>query len=691
MLDQQTPPQATGDDIRHDSNNDTRSTPLDTAKRWESSGIFVKTQRDLTSTLWRLRRQIVPHLVTGGVAGAGLAAHSIAAPGGMPAWMLALVTAAGGAMTTATAWKAMLRRRPRWANRVLGAGMFASAWLATTPFGVTIEQAGALLAADYAFGAAWWRANRIGCPLPDAIEEPAEEEITEIDEIVADWDQYVACDGGPLPKSRLVNPQITPHTQSFELEFWRGRQSLSTAFANLEKIAGGLDRDVDEIILEGPPKVPGQRRSAARARFQVITNSPIAGDVNFTGPRRDGGMLNLGPFADGAGDASWRLYTPGSMWSGVIIGGTGIGKSRLVENIAISALSGGDTIIIYVDPQGGVSSPALADNARVFIPGVNIDMLLEALLAGIAARGEENAAEGWIGFTASSERPGILTIIEECHRPFADKETAAKASYVAREGRKVGFALLTVSQYPGLVTFGNNEALRSSIMEGNGIVLRSTSNQTKGLMPGLDVDPKTLPKIPGYGYILGSAENGSRTAPFRNRDTGDDSEATGRWLAAQPAPQIDPLLANAFARSRGGFLFDEVDDATAQRRDLARARVEAMRNGLDPDVVAPRPTVALTRPAPTAAATDEELGELIEFPRALTAEQVRTPHRPTRTEELSASQQAVLEAVALGATRPSEIEEHTGLKHRRVAELLKELVAAGYLTQPRYGRYERAA
>lgn len=60
-------------------------------------------------------------------------------------------------------------------------------------------------------------------------------------------------------------------------------------------------------------------------------------------------------------------------------------------------------------------------------------------------------------------------------------------------------------------------------------------------------------------------------------------------------------------------------------------------------------------------------------------------------EDLSESHRAVLAAVAGGAKRPTEIEAVIGLKHRRVADLLKELVTAGYLIQPQYGRYERAA
>lgn len=58
---------------------------------------------------------------------------------------------------------------------------------------------------------------------------------------------------------------------------------------------------------------------------------------------------------------------------------------------------------------------------------------------------------------------------------------------------------------------------------------------------------------------------------------------------------------------------------------------------------------------------------------------------------LTGSRRAVVEAVAAGATRPKEIEDVTGLKHRRIAELLKELVETGHLIQFRYGRYQAAA
>lgn len=665
--------------------------------KWQAAGLLPGFRRDLASTTWRLRRQILPHAITGGVACAGLAAHACAAGGG-GAGIMSMLMAAGSFPAAWVWWKATKRRRPRWSNHVLGAGVVGASWLTLAPFGMGPEQGAALLAAEYAFASGWWRAKRITALMDDEVEVDEEEQhtgpTTLAEQIIADWDEFVACDGGPLPNARLSNPVTTKHTIAFDLEFWRGRQSLTTALAKLDNIAGGVDRDADEIIIEGLPKnltAGGQRRSSARARFQIITDSPIAGDMDFTGPRRNGGMLDLGPFADGSGEAQWRLYTPGSMWSGVIIGGTGSGKSRLVENLVISALSGGDTIVIYVDPKQGGSSPALAEHTY-YVPSALTPLLVDGLLTAIEDRGEENAAEGWTGFDPSPKRPGVLVVVEECHGPFANKHEAVRWARVAREGRSVGFGIAAISQYPGQVTFGNNEALRSSIMQGNGVVLHSKSNQTKGLMPGLTVDPKLLPDIPGYAYLLGNDEAGTRTAPWRNRNTGTDSKVTGAWIAAQPVPDMDPLLANAFARSGAASLFADRETAAQRRRETARARVEAMRNGLDPDAVVPRPRARETAVLTQTASSDENLGEVIEFPGPLTVEQLREEWQGTAAPlELSDSHRAVLAAVANGRKRPSEIEAAIGLKHRRVAELLKELVQAGHLIQPQYGRYETAA
>lgn len=63
----------------------------------------------------------------------------------------------------------------------------------------------------------------------------------------------------------------------------------------------------------------------------------------------------------------------------------------------------------------------------------------------------------------------------------------------------------------------------------------------------------------------------------------------------------------------------------------------------------------------------------------------------TGSDGLSHSHRAVLAAVNAAHVRPRDVERAVGLKHRRVADLLKDLVESGDLTQPRYGRYQAAA
>lgn len=648
------------------------------AGRWTAEGLFGRVRADAYDTAVRHRAQIAPHAVTGAVLTAGLGMDAVVAAGGMSPAAAALAAAAVSAPTVAGLVLRARARGSEWVRRILVGGSAAAGWLVAAPFGVEPVSVAALVAGEYLLTARWWQTHRLGYPtdtdeVPEPIDavEPAFEPLTPVEQIVADWDEYIACSGGPLQNSRLIAPQQHQHGYAFTLQLWRGRHTLTTAIAALDKLASGLDCGVDQLIVESHPLLKGE----ANCRFQLITNSPIIGNVVFDGPRRRGGMLELGPYADGSGEALYRLYTPGSMWSGVIIGGTGIGKSRVIENIVISALSGGDTEYWFLDPARGGSSPALAEHADWFVTMDQVDDMLDAALAELDARAEENAVEGWTGFTPSPGRPGLLIVADEFHVAAADHERAERFGRIAREGRKLGMALLVADQYPGLKTFGGNEALRSSVMEGNAIVLRSTSNQTGGLMAGLTVDPKTLPRIRGYAYVQGSEENGVRTAPFRNRNTEPEGgPGAGRWLTAQPRPGLDTLMVTA-TLAAGTAYRDRRTCATAGR-DGSRARVESLRNGHVPADMLQGGKDTVTVLAPN----------VVEFPAFRVIE---TP--AGHSTALSASHQAVLDAVANGVTRPADIEVAVGLKHRRVAALLADLVTSGHLTKTGYGRYQSAA
>ena len=648
--------------------------------RWNVEGTISRVRADAYDTAVRLRTQIAPHAITGSILVAGLGMDAVVAAGGVSAPAMALMAGAASATSVAGMVLRARRRGSEWARRILLGGAAATGWLVAAPYGVDTVGVAALVAGEYAVAARWWQTRRPGYPTDSPAEkapvlEPVPEPLTPVEQIVADWDEYIACQGGPLQNSRLIAPQKHKHGYAFTLQLWRGRHTLTNAIAALDRLASGLACRVDEIIVESHPLL----KDEASCRFQFLTSSPIAGNLVFDGPRRSGGLLDLGPYADGSGEAQYRLYTPGSMWSGVIIGGTGIGKSRVAENIVISAISGGDTVYWFIDGQNGSSSPALRDNADWYGGNTDAPSIADAAVAILDARSEENAVMGWTGFTPSPRRPGLLIVIDESHNPFKESVEADKYARIAREGRKVGLGLLVIDQFPHVKTFGGSEELRSSVMEGNALVFRSTSHSTGQLMPGLTVDPKTLPKIPGYGYVQGSEETGLRTAPFRNRDTNaPGGPGPSRWLAAQKTPELDVLSATATLAA--GTAYQDRRTSTTTGQAGSRARVEALRNGhLPADML--KGTTG-TAQAPT-------IAQVIEFPTFKLIEQ--GPSTTREGSELSSSHQAVLDAVNAGCARPADIEQRVGLKHRRVAAILADLVQSGRLTKTGHGRYQAAA
>lgn len=370
------------------------------------------------------------------------------------------------------------------------------------------------------------------------------------------------------------------------------------------------------------------------------------------------GDIGMGPYADGAGEALYHLYAGGGMWSGVLIGGTGIGKSRIIESLAIGAMASACTVVWFIDPQGGASSPALSKHADWYVDeGGAVTMLNAALRVG-KARADENTYEGWIGFTPSPARPGLLIIIDECHKIFTP-EMAKRWSNVAREFRKVGVALLCASQYPGLETFGGNEALRSSIMAGNVIAMKTASNSAGQIMAGLQIDPKTLPNIKGYGWLQDTDPDG-RSAPFRNRLAVDPDA----WMAAQPKSVLDTLASTA-----AGEAYQRRAEIAETRRAELRSYVEALRNGLMP-VEAPlretgRPNLRVVED------TDLDLPE---------------PLRPA-PDGLSEAERAICAALADGAEAPKDLAEATGYTERHVNNLLKPLIDRRIAVRIGRGRY----
>ncbi|MDQ3030766.1 MAG: hypothetical protein M3R09_12225, partial [Actinomycetota bacterium] len=384
------------------------------------------------------------------------------------------------------------------------------------------------------------------------------------------WDTNIRDRGGQMKGAELSRPAPFEHGDSHTVQLVPGVQHLGTAQAALPLISSGMHRPIDQLVLEQHP----DREDPTVLRLQVVTRSPIKQTVWFDQPRHEDGRIALGPYADGCGDAAWRLYTEDSMWGGFVLGGIGSGKTKLIELIALSAIARGDTYVIYIDGQSGASSPVLFNHPDIWSAGPDGSMRVLAALERISRwRNKENRVMGLPGFTPSPERPGILTIIDECHRIFP--QAAGRWADLATEDRKLGKAYLAADQHSGLTdVFGGQDRLRSALLSGNGAAMRTTSRIAGNLIPGLDLNPFDLPVLPGYGYLVAPEGSGGRTAPFRGRRIPGSREKTAD--PSLPVPSVEEWferltmveLDGPAARAAGPDFTERHERAEAERSAL---------------------------------------------------------------------------------------------------------------------------
>lgn len=387
---------------------------------------------------------------------------------------------------------------------------------------------------------AWWKHHPVGRGKRKAAS-------TGVQEL---WVANVSSDG---QMKGATLPAVIPfeHGSSYTVQLVPGKQHIGMARANLPLISSGLRTPLDRLIIEQHPEHP---KDPTLLRMQVIENSPIEQTVWFDKPRHDNGRSLLGPYGDGVGEATWRIYTPGSMWGGFVLGGIGSGKTRLIESIALTALDMGNTVIFYIDGQDGASSPTLFKHATWSAGADGAMRILGALERIMHWRNKENRARGLSGFTPSAERPGIFVIIDEAHAILT--QAAKRWLEIVRTCRKLGIGVLAADQNSGLPdVFGGEDALRANLLSGNGLGLRTNSRIAGALLPGLEFDLYDLPVLPGFGYTIAAKGSDARTAPFRGRFLPDEDyvkehgavpvPTVEEWFSRYPALELDRAAARA--------------------------------------------------------------------------------------------------------------------------------------------------
>lgn len=429
--------------------------------------------------------------------------------------------------------------------------------------------------------ARWWQAHRpvrsvaaVAPPVPPTGEHP----------VARKWRTLVACQTGPLPGSKLTTVKNEPYGVSAVLELVPGRQDIEGARAAISKISTALGIHVPDILIEHTEPTEDRRTpDPSQLQLRLVTSGSMTTITPLEGQRYVDGRIRLGPYADGEGEAMWRLYTQDSMWGGFLAGSTGSGKSSLTDDLALAAWQSRNTIVIYLDPKNGGSSPRIYERAHWAI-GNDPSMwrrVEHGLIELIEARGlENNVRLHTSGFTPSRERPGVLVIVDESH-VVVTRDTAARWGRIAREGRAVGVAAVLASQIYGLESFGGDDAVRANITAGNTVAMRVSKNQAS-MIQDIPLDPSKLPKVPGLGLI-----DDGREAAFRAAYS--DGETVAAMMDAalvEAAPGLDRLAAGALDHGSSGA-YGRRHEIAEQSLVNAEQRLAAYESGVAIDTSGP--------------------------------------------------------------------------------------------------------
>lgn len=657
---------------------------------------------------WPLRHQAAPLLTLGTLWGAGAAAADI--PGASGPVLLGWTAAAGAG------WLARRRRHPAgpgrrqaW-RRSLRTAAAGGGWLAlATVEGAWGWPAATLWVGGYAMAAPWWARHQIPVPtppeppaLPPARPAPMLEVREPEPQIPQLWAQRVGATGRILAGSYLTSPTTIGPANAWTIQLNPGVHTTDTARSNTPLIASALSLDIDQVTVD---RHPGGGADRAQILIVDAASNPLRRTNPHPGPEivydPDTGYGQVGIYADET-PARWAFYIPGwGLAGGYVNGGIGSGKSTLMTNVVTIAAHTRYLSVWAGDPQGGQSMPAVI--RRATWPARDLDEILLQLRAAAKAidiRGALNGLRGVELHIPTPAEPGILLVLDEIHKIFIrGSEHAKLASLIAREGRKAAVAIIGADQYPGLPTFGDDEALRSSMFAKNLAVLRSSSNIAKGLIPGLELNPRDLPDrwpdgtpTSGLGYLVGE-----RTAPWRGWYT----PHADAWMAAAPQVDLDRVTAQ--------FIGTDYTDRRA-RADAARATQARRIADLDPTalaaLIAADPTLATAlrnhRPAPTRPAspppTPAAAAKPVTFtiPAAPTLRLPTTPPGPPVPVLPARLRPAVLDTDAgarihqllhAGITRPKELAARAGVSPSRTHAVLADLKTAGLAANPTTGTW----
>lgn len=636
----------------------------------------------------RNRKQLIPHYVTASLLGLAEAIHALSAQ--VQATSAAAVIAGAAVAGAGAAGLWLLRKRQQLLDGwMVWAGMLSSAvavWMVVAVLhGVTWGTFAAALAAEYAFGARWWNHVRHEQPtglFDDITEEIATEPVVIDHELIATfarrWAEKIGCSGGVLAGSALTSHTEFDHGIEYVLRLVGGKQDLDTVLASLSKIASGLEHPAIRLIAEPFLNEDGEENPSL-VKFTVVTSSPVKDDVFFREPVIRRGYIPIGPYADGRGMAAYQLFKKKRLLNGMVVGGTGSGKSRLLELIGLVAMWTGYIYVIHADGMNGASCPMLWEHCEHY-GREDADTLLDRMEAMQSYREVELGRQKKSGFRPSREFPGVLVIMDEAHRMITDKNWMRWCN-LAREINKLGMGLLCADQDAKLSTWKDG-TMRASLQAGNGIGLRVKDRAAGQIMDSGGFNLFDLPKTPGTGYVMESDDPEARQAPYRGQwlpdedDAYPEDEETGVRTTERQVPADVVLIEQWYAQAKDRHV--ELDRGTREAKDKAGRRRPGA--GAGGQQTAPASTPAAATGAQSAAAA------LPSVPAPSSAPALGLPTVPApaaasaaapSVSGLSDVEQRILAAVQEGIDKPGAIAKHIEMSRQYVASGLRTLGERG--------------
>jgi len=372
----------------------------------------------------------------------------------------------------------------------------------------------------------WWDRHstriRDRRPQPDGQEE---------DPFIAAWRAKVT----PVLKWTLSHPQTIDAGSAYRMQLVPG-QAIEDAREKRRTVASLLRIHRNRLAFEPLDDGPGDSGDESVVTLIVTdAQSPHHEDQTWQGPtlNETTGLYKHGVYPDGP--AFMRLFgvedgVPHRAKNGLWSGTTGSGKSRgLAVKIAEHALSS-MFCVWYADGKGGASASELDGNVDWYVTEADeCERMLRAAWKVMKVRmriikqlnqarfeGKQVLYMGALGF------PMLQIVLDEAQIFLASKIMARLIKALLRMGNEVGIGVDLATQVPLLNELGAEagdggaEVIRSMAKSGNLGVYRAEDGftGTVTVTSDLKVDPKSLPKEPGWCFLAGHTTRGLKCKSF---------------------------------------------------------------------------------------------------------------------------------------------------------------------------------